>query len=754
MTNNFMKNNSERNFLDIIKTEIQTESTVSDYFRQVENKWDDNVANRLDPVNRLVYRSNLLGVDSYINNTGGGNTSSKLTEKDPISGEDVSVLWVKGSGGDLRTSKKANFASLYQDKLISLQKIYNSFEDKGLKTPAEDSMVQMYAHCTYNLNPRAPSIDTPLHSFIPYKYVDHTHPVPVIAIATAANGPKIMQKIYGDDVAWVDWMRPGFELGLKLQETIRENPGIKGIILGGHGLINWADDDKECYDISIELINRAAAYLADHERSVECFGGIKYQSLPPEERREMLTAMLPYIRGQVSRMNHFVGTVQDDDITLQFINSNDAARLAELGTSCPDHFLRTKIKPLYVDWNPQNGSLSGLKEKISDGLVQYRKDYEQYYNNHSHKDSPAMRDPNPTVVLIPGLGMIAWGKNKSESRVTAEFYNAAIGVMRGAESVSSYTALPKQEAYDIEYWALEEAKLRRMPPESEMSRKVVAVVGAGSGIGKALVSRLLKEGATVAALDLHEDAAKATAEEILGKIGMGIGVAGSGISGSGDVIGLGCDITNRDSVREALNNVLLAYGGLDHVAITAGLYPTPDKHGNIADETWDKTFAVNVKGNFIVADEASRIWKEQGLNGSLVITTSVNAVVPKAGSMAYDTSKTAANHLIRELAIELAPKIRVNGVAPATVVEGSSMFPRDRVMASLGKYGIAYTNNEDTEVLSSRLAEFYANRTLTKKPISLAQQTEAIYILLSSRFENTTGHIIPVDGGLTDAFMR
>ena len=749
-----MTNNRERNYLDVIKEGTQTESTTTEYFRQVENKWDDKIAGQLDPVNRLVYRSNLLGIDSYINNTGGGNTSSKLDEKDPISGEDVNILWVKGSGGDLRTSKKANFASLYQDKLISLQEIYHSFEKKGLKSPAEDSMVQMYTHCTFNLNPRAPSIDTPLHSFIPHAFVDHTHPVPVIALATADNGPELMRQVYGNDVAWVDWMRPGFELGLKLQETITENPGIKGIILGGHGLINWADDDKECYDISIELINRAAAFLNEHEKGEDSFGGLAYQSLPEGKRREMITEILPFIRGQVSQQNRFIGTVQDDEVTLQFINSTDAPRLAELGTSCPDHFLRTKIKPFYVNWNPQVGNPEDLKKSLVAGLEQYRNDYSDYYETHSHKDSPAMRDPNPTVILIPGLGMITWGKNKSESRVTAEFYNAAIGVMRGAESVSSYTALPKQEAYDIEYWALEEAKLQRMPPESELSRKVVAVIGAGSGIGKALVSRLLKEGATVAAVDLHGNKAKETAEEILDKIGMGIGVAGSGISSSGDVIGLECNITNRESVHNALHQILFAYGGLDHVAITAGLYPTPDEKGNVPDEVWDRTFAVNVKGNFIVADEASKIWKEQGLDGSLVITTSVNAVVPKAGSMAYDTSKTAANHLIRELAIELAPKIRVNGVAPATVVEGSSMFPRDRVMASLSKYGIAYTTDEETEELRSRLAEFYANRTLTKKPITLAQQTEAIYLLLSSRFENTTGHIIPVDGGLTDAFMR
>jgi len=746
-----MKNQTEE--VTELKKDVKKASPAM-YFRQVESKWDDAAAKGKDPLERLVYRSNLLGSDWYINNTGGGNTSSKVMEEDPITGEEVEVLWVKGSGGDLRTAEKPNFASLYQQKLLSLQEIYDSFENKGLKTPAEDSMTEMYPHCTYNLNPRAPSIDTPLHSFIPYQYVDHTHPVPVIAIATADNGEELMREIYGEEVEWVEWMRPGFELGLKLQETIEKNPGIRGIILGGHGLINWADDDKTCYETSIELINKAAAYLAEHELGDDSFGGSKYQPLPEQDRRDTLAQILPYLRGRVSREKQFIGTIQDDDVTLQFINSQDAPRLAELGTSCPDHFLRTKIKPLYVDWNPQKDSLEDLKTEIQSGLEQYRNDYADYYNSHSGEDSPDMRDPNPTVILIPGLGMVAWGKNKSESRVTAEFYNAAIGVMRGAESVADYTALPKQEAYDIEYWALEEAKLKRMPPESELSRQVIAVIGAGSGIGKSLVSRLIEEGGTVAALDLDENSAKLTAQEILGDIGMGIGVAGSGISGSGDVIGLECDITDRQSVRSALKQVVLAYGGLDNVAVTAGLYPTPDEKGEIGDEAWDKSFAVNLKGNSIVADEVARIWREQKLEGSMVITTSANAVVPKTGSMAYDTIKAAANHLIRELAIELAPKVRVNGVAPATVVEGSSMFPRDRVISSLKKYGIEYTDDEETEVLRERLAAFYAERTLTKKAITRGQQTEAIFQLLSSKFKNTTGHIIPVDGGLKEAFLR
>lgn len=729
-------------------------STTQKYFRQVESKWDDQEAKGKDPLASLVYRSNLLGSDSYINNTGGGNTSSKVMEEDPISGEEAEVLWVKGSGGDLRTATKPNFASLYQQKLLKLQDIYHSMENTGLKTPAEDSMTEMYPHCTYNLNPRAPSIDTPLHSFIPYKFVDHTHPVPVIAIATADNGPELMREVYGDEVEWVDWMRPGFELGLKLQEVIEDNPGIRGIILGGHGLINWADDEKECYETSIELINKAADYLNDHELGVDAFGGPKHESLEKEERREVLAYILPFLRGQVSQENQFIGTIQDDDVTLQFINAEDAPRLAELGTSCPDHFLRTKIKPLYVDWDPQQDSIEDLKTNITTGLQQYREDYAEYYNNHRDEDSPDMRDPNPTVILIPGLGMIAWGKNKSESRVTAEFYTAAIGVMRGAESVANYTALPKQEAYDIEYWALEEAKLQRMPPESELSRQVIAVIGAGSGIGKALVSRLIAEGGTVAALDLNEDTAKATADDVLDTIGMGIGVAGSDISGSGDVIGLGCDITNRESVQQALHDITIAYGGVDNVAVTAGLYPTPDHNGDVKDTAWDNSFAVNVKGNYIVADEVANIWKAQNLDGSMVITTSANAVVPKAGSMAYDTSKSAANHLIRELAIELAPRVRVNGVAPATVVEGSSMFPRDRVIASLTKYGLDFDKEENTESLREKLADFYASRTLTKQPITLDQQTEAIYSLISSKYENTTGHIIPVDGGLKEAFLR
>jgi rhamnulose-1-phosphate aldolase/alcohol dehydrogenase len=416
--------------------------------------------------------------------------------------------------------------------------------------------------------------------------------------------------------------------------------------------------------------------------------------------------------------------------------------------------LRTKIKPLYVDWDPATRDLESLKSKLTEGLAQYRKDYAAYYENHKRPDSPAMRVSNPTVILIPGLGMIAWGKNKSESRVTAEFYNAAVEVMRGAESVSEYTAIAKREAFDIEYWLLEEAKLKRKPPEQELSRQIIAIIGAGSGIGRAVVDRVVREGATVVALDLNQEAAEQAAQEVLDEIGMGIGVAGSGISGCGDLIGLGIDITDRESIAAALEQVMLAYGGLDTVVVTAGLYVSPDATGHIDDWDWDRTFAVNVTGPYLVADEAARIWEAQGLSGSMVITTSVNAAVAKKGSFAYDTSKAAANHLVRELAVTYAPLIRVNGVAPATVVEGSSMFPRARVMASLTKYDIPFDEDADTTTLRQQLAQFYADRTLLKRPITPDDQAEAIYLLLGDRLGKTTGQILTVDGGLHEAFLR
>ena len=725
----------------------------SDY-RHVSYLWNDETAAGLDPVGRLVYRSNLLGQDQRITNTGGGNTSSKYMETDPLTGESVEVLWVKGSGGDLRTSKRENFSSLYMEKIRQLRAMYDAADEKGVKTPIEDEMVGKYLHCVYDLNPRASSIDTPLHAFIPAPIVDHTHPNAVIAIAAAEDGEALTAEIFGDQLGWVDWQRPGFELGLVMGEIAAADPAMEGIMMGGHGLINWAGDDKACYELSLDIIEKAARYIESRDKGAETFGGQKYAALADDEREALLAALLPALRGMVSQENVFVGTVQADEAILRFVNSHDAARLAELGTSCPDHFLRTKIKPLYVDWDPRTKDVGALLGKLEGGLARYRQDYADYYNAHRHADSPAMRDPNPTVILIPGVGMIAWGKNKSESRVTAEFYNCAVEVMRGAETVSKYVALPKQEAFDIEYWLLEEAKLRRMPPEQELARNVVVVVGAGSGIGRAIAHRVAKEGAHVVCADLNAEAAQATADELTGIYGVGIGVAGTGISACGPAIGVGVDAGDRASVQALFHRTLLAYGGIDHLVITAGYYYPPDASGQIPDEKWDTTFDVNVKGAYIVADEARKIWEAQGLPGSLVIATSVNGAVAKKGSLAYDTSKAAANHLVRELAIELAPNVRVNGLAPATVVTGSSMFPRERVISGLQKYEIHFDEAEETDVLRDRLAAFYAQRTLTKQAILPEDQAEAAYLLISGALAKTTGQILNVDGGLVEAFLR
>jgi rhamnulose-1-phosphate aldolase/alcohol dehydrogenase len=727
-------------------------------YRYVNYLWDDTVASTLDPVGRLVYRSNILGSDQRITNTGGGNTSAKILEQDPLTGEKVEVLWVKGSGGDLRTSKRENFSSLYQTRLIELQRLYAQESEKGPKTPAEDKMVGMYTHATFNLNPRPSSIDTPLHAFIPFRHVDHMHPNAAISVAAAKHSEKLTKEIYGEEVIWTPWLRPGFELGLALQRLVEEHPQAKGAILGQHGLINWANDDKECYNLTLSLIEKAAEYIETKYQEkggdAKAFGGQKYQALDEARRREVFAAILPWLRGQVSQQKRFVGTVQDDEKILRFVNSNDAARLAELGTSCPDHFLRTKIKPLYVDWNPQAEDLEALKAKLADGLAKYRRDYADYYNRCKRANSPALRDPNPTVILIPGLGMVAWGKDKSESRVTAEFYNCAVEVMRGSEAIDEYIALPQQEAFDIEYWLLEEAKLQRMPAEKELARQIVIVIGAGSGIGKEVVHRIVKDGAHVVCVDLNQGAAEATTKEITDKYGVGIGVAGTGISNCGLAVGQSADITDRTSVRAMLNNAVLAYGGFDSIAVTAGIFVAPDTTGHIPDEKWALTYAINVTGSYIVADEAAKTWKDQGLRGNLVLTTSANAAVAKKGSLAYDTSKAAANHLTRELAIELAPLVRVNAVAPATVVQGSAMFPRERVISSLAKYKIPYSEDEPTDSLTGKLAQFYADRTLTRSPITPADQAEAFYVLLTNRLSKTTGQVVTVDGGLIEAFLR
>jgi rhamnulose-1-phosphate aldolase/alcohol dehydrogenase len=723
-------------------------------FNHVRNLWNDDEAEPLTGLDRLVYRSNKLGQDLTLTNTGGGNTSSKLIERDPLTGQDVEVLWVKGSGGDLRTATRNGFAALYLDKVRAMKPSYLNNPGRGPKTKAEDEMYPMYSHCVFNLNPRACSIDTPLHTFVPFKHVDHLHPNAVIAIAASVNQERLCREIYGDEVLYVPWQRPGFDIGLMLESLIKDNPQAKGVVLGHHGMSSWSHDDKTCYETALEIIDRAAAYIEARDRGDQTFGGPRHQGIAEHERRRVLVEILPWLRGRLSSEKRVVATVQTDDETLRFVNSVDGPRLAELGTSCPDHFLRTRIKPLFVDWNPDPDDIETLKTSLAEGLAAYRSDYAAYYNRCRRPDSPPLRGSNPTVVLIPGLGMIAWGRNKSESRVTAEFYNCAIQVMRGAEAIDRYEAMDEQEAFDIEYWSLEEAKLRRMPPEKELDRQIVAVVGAGSGIGKAAVHRLVKEGAHVVCVDVNEAEAKGTAYEVSAEYGDGIGVAGSGISNCGVGVGLGCDVTARDSVVRMFGDTMLAFGGLDAVVVTAGVFVPPDTRGRIEDADWARTFAINVTGVYTVADEAFNIFRRQELPASIVITTSANAVVAKKGSTAYDASKAAANHLVRELAIEMAPLVRVNAVAPATVVTGSSMFPRERVIASLTKYGFSINEEESTDALRDKLAAFYAKRSLTQAAIEPEDQAEAIFLLLSQRLSKTTGHVIPVDGGLPDGFMR
>ncbi len=728
--------------------------TASNY-NYVNYLWDDSVVQGMTPLQRLTYRSNILGSDQRITNTGGGNTSSKALEKDPLTGEAVDVLWVKGSGGDLRTSKAENFSSLYLDKVFSLEKIYKDAPVSGVKTDIEDEMVAMYKHCTYGLNPRASSIDTPLHAFIPGRHVDHMHPNMVIAIAAAERGQELTQEIYGDTMVWTEWQRPGFDLGLSYRDVISAHPDCKAIMMGQHGVINWADDYKACYDLTLDLIERASLYIEKAADGKPVFGGLKYSHVSESQRRDYLVKLLPWLRGKVSQEQRFIATIQTDEAMMQFVNSYDAPRLAELGTSCPDHFLRTKIKPLYVDWDAAAESFDTLKGKIEEGLEKYVEDYQAYYDRCKHADSPAIRAAVPTVVLIPGLGMIAWGKNKSESRVTAEFYNCAIEVMRGAEAVDRYRGLPEQEAFDIEYWQLEEAKLRRMPPEQSLARQVIVVVGAGNGIGREIAERIVPEGAHVVAADLSEEAAESTVEALTAKHGAGIGVAGSGVSSCGPALSAAVNITDRDSVEAMIEQAILAYGGVDSVVVTAGIFVPPDKTGHIGDDRFSQTFDINVKGSYIVVDAMKQhVFDLQGLSGNVVLTTSANAVVAKKGSVAYDTSKAAANHLVRELAIELSPHIRVNAIAPATVVKGSTMFPRNRVISSLVKYDIEFSEGDEDDNLRNKLAEFYAKRTLTQSPITPADQAEAAYLLLTNQLSKTTGHVIPVDGGLADGFLR
>jgi rhamnose utilization protein RhaD (predicted bifunctional aldolase and dehydrogenase)/NAD(P)-dependent dehydrogenase (short-subunit alcohol dehydrogenase family) len=729
----------------------------------VQDLWDEKQASQYasDPLALLRYRSNLLGADLRITNFGGGNTSSKMELPDPFSGKPARVLAVKGSGGDLGSIKESGFALLYLDRLEQLKSVYRGEQ-------YEDEMVGYYPLSAFGQNRVAASIDTPLHAFVPYPHVDHLHPDWAIAIAASANGKQKLEefnKQFGRKIVWLPWQRPGFELALQLERAIKENPGCDGVLLGSHGLFTWGNTQRECYLNSIHTIDQMGEFIQQHrKKGAPTFGGIRRK--PLDNRRAIAAAILPTLRGIVSGTRRLIAHHEDSQDALNFAGSEWAQELGGLGTSCPDHFLRTKICPMFVDWHPDEEKIDVLKALIAERAETYRNEYRAYYNDWAKPDSPKVRDANPSVVIVPGLGIFGFGKNKKEARITTEFFVNAIHVMEGASALDgckvqhplpqartagqsqefatlhNYVALPRSEAFRIEYWALEEAKLQRMPPEAEFSRKIMLVVGGGSGIGREVALLLARKGAHVVVADQNAEAAKSVAAEV------------AEVSSKESVSHTAVDLSSSESLANAVNHTVLQFGGVDGIVNTAAIYPVAGANGQLTEGQWTKTFLVNVTGNYLLARQTEWVLRDQRLPAAMVLTSSANAVVPKSGSEAYDVSKSATNHLIRELAVGLGPLVRVNGIAPATVVAGSTMFPRDRVIGSLRKYGIEFSDSESTEDLRSKLAEFYAQRTLTRRPILPQDCANAIVWLLSDESAKTTGHVIPVDGGLSEAFLR
>jgi rhamnose utilization protein RhaD (predicted bifunctional aldolase and dehydrogenase)/NAD(P)-dependent dehydrogenase (short-subunit alcohol dehydrogenase family) len=731
----------------------------------LQNLWDERTAAALDssPIDLLRYRSNLLGEDLRITNFGGGNTSAKFELPDPLTGEPQRVMAVKGSGGDLRSITASGFALLYLDRLEALIRRYRG-------EPYEDEMVSFYPLCAFGENRVAASIDTPLHAFLPFPHVDHLHPDWAIAIAASANGAAKLDEFnhqFGRTIIWVPWQRPGFELALMLRKAVAANPGCDGLILGGHGLFTWGLTQHECYLNSIRTIDQMGEFIRQHESrtSRPRFGGVRVSGAV-KDRESAIAEVFPYLRGAVSSNRRVVGHCDGSDEALEFANSTWAEELCALGTSCPDHFLRTRISPMFVPWNPASHDPATLQAAIDARIVKYREDYATYYAAFADSSSPALRDSNPSVVVIPGLGLFGFGRDKREARITTEFFINAIHVMQGATALEesgaaeavlpqvrrldhardfktfhNYVALPRREAFRIEYWALEEAKLQRMPPEKEFSRRVVVIVGGGGGIGREVALQVARRGGHVVVADANETAARESA------------AAANTISSKEMVQWSALDLTSRDSIAAAVRRAVLRFGGFDAVVNTAAIYPTPDPSVP-AEQVWGRALSVNVTSNFILAQEAGKVFAAQKLPATIVLTSSANAVVPKAGSEAYDVSKAAINHLVRELAIGLGPLVRVNAVAPATVIVGSSMFPRDRVIAALKKYDLAFSERESDDSLRGKLAEFYARRTITRQPILPIDNANAICWLAGDQSAKTTGHVIPVDGGLPEAFLR
>lgn len=729
----------------------------------LKDLWEESKAQQLagNQLALLRYRSNLLGADRRITNFGGGNTSSKIELTDPFTGQPVRVLAVKGSGGDLGSIIESGFALLYLDRLDRLKELYRG-------EAHEDEMVRYYPLSAFGENRVAASIDTPLHAFLPFSHVDHLHPDWAIALAASANGKRRLEEFNRDfdrKLLWLPWQRPGFDLALLIEDAVKQNPAAEGLILGGHGLFTWGMEQRECYLNSIQTIDQMGEFIRRHQGKKEnVFGGVEHA--PSQDRKIVAAQILPTLRGVLSSTRRVIGHYCDDDDALCFAGSKWAKDLSALGTSCPDHFLRTRVGPWFVDWTPENEDVEVLKKSIRSDVVQYRLAYKKYYEEWATPESPKLRDSNPSVVVIPGLGLFGFGKNKKEARLATEFFLNAIHVMAGATALEdggishplpqaraaeqsrqfsefhNYVALPRSEAFRIEYWALEEAKLQRMPAEADFSRKIALVIGGASGIGREVALLLGRKGAHVVVADFDAQGANKVAAEV------------GAISSPDFSAATTVDLSSSESLTAALQFTVLNFGGVDIVVNTAGMYPVAGPEGELSDDQWAKTFVVNVTGNYLLARQMEWAFKEQNLPATMVLTSSANAVVPKKGSEAYDTSKAALSHLIRELAIRLSPQVRVNGIAPATVVARSTMFPRDRVMQSLQKYKIAFTDTESTEELRARLADFYAQRTLTKLPILPEDCANAIVWLAGEQSDKTTGHVIPVDGGLTEAQLR
>ncbi len=699
-------------------------------FKHVSYLWDEAKAASLagDEVALLIYRSNLLGADLRLTNYGGGNTSCKAMAKDPLTGKEVEVMWVKGSGGDIGTLTRNGLAALYVDRLRSLQNVY-----RGLAH--EDEMVQLFNHCIYDLDSKAPSIDTPLHGFLPFKHIDHLHPDAAIAIAAAQDGKKITQELFKGTIGWVDWQRPGFDLGLKLRQCLDENPGIRGIMLGSHGLFTWGNTAYESYINTLEVIETCANYLERHEgKKRPVFGGAARQSLPAAQRQQQAAALAPVLRGLCSSHTRMVGHFTDDERVLTFVNAHDLSRLAPMGTSCPDHFLRTKISPLVLNLGADEDLTNGkaIKEKLLPAFEAYRNMYAEYYQSCRHASSPAMRDPNPVVILYPGVGMFTFAKDKQTARVAAEFYINAINVMRGAEAISAYTALPRQEAFNIEYWLLEEAKLQRMPKPKPLTGKVAFVTGSAGGIGKAIAKKFMEEGACVVLSDNDEERLAKTAEELKKNFGRDASVA------------VPVDVLKPAQIAEAFARAALQFGGVDIVVNCAGISISKPLMEH-TEQDWDLLYDILAKGQFLVTQQGVKTMRMQDLGGDVLNIVSKNALVSGPNNAAYGSAKAAQLHLSRLNAAELgADKIRVNVVNPDAVIADSKIWEGAWAEGRAKAYGVPV----------AELPAYYAKRTLLNEIILPEDIANACFALVGGLLNKSTGNVLNVDGGVAMAFVR